>query len=464
MSPLEMFVGATFILGIATTTFVALAERRQIARARALEESLQGSFTRLHDALQRSTLEHFARARQDLALEHRGSREEAAQRLEAIRGQLAQDAQQTRTDTTSSLQSFTGILRGDFATLTRHVEAVVTRLAGDLDRRMATLTQRNDERLDDIRRTVSEKLEGTLERRLGDSFKLVSDRLEQVHKGLGEMQSLAVGVGDLKKIMSNVKTRGTWGEVALGALLDQLLVPEQFGRNVQTKASSNGRVEFAIRMPNREAHPQGYVWLPIDAKFPLENYHRLVDAQERADPEAAEAQGRLLETFIREAAREIADKYLDPPGTTDFGVMYLPTEGLFAEVARRTGLVEGIQRDFRVVIAGPTTLAALLNSLQMGFRSLAIQRRSSEVWELLGAVKTEFGRFDEVMRKVEKKLQEAGNVITNVHTRSRVIHRRLRDVEQIPQSDAERLLALSDPALLDPALADDDLGRGVDPS
>jgi DNA recombination protein RmuC len=290
---------------------------------------------------------------------------------------------------------------------------------------------------------VTEKLEGTLERRLGDSFRLVSERLEQVHKGLGEMQTLAIGVGDLKKVMTNVKTRGTWGEIQLGLLLEQILAPEQYDRNVATKKNSNGRVEFAIKMPGRDAMSGQPVWLPIDAKFPVENYHRLVDAQEKADPETAENEARQLETYIKSCAKDISDKYLAPPDTTDFGVMYLPTEGLFAEVARRTGLIEFIQRECRVIIAGPTTLAALLNSLQMGFRTLAIQKRSSEVWEILGAVKNEFGKFEDVLKKVEKKLQEAGNVIESVNQRSRVIHRKLRTVEELPENDTARILALS---------------------
>ncbi len=314
-------------------------------------------------------------------------------------------------------------------------------LRASLDRQLGQLRSESNQRLEDMRVTVAEKLEGTLERRLGASFKLVSERLEQVHKGLGEMQSLATGVGDLKKVIVNVKARGIWGEVMLGSLLDQILTSEQYSANVQTKANSNGRVEFAIKMPGRDAG-NGCVWLPIDAKFPLESYHRLVEAQEHADVTAAEVAFKQLETFIKTSAKDIADKYIDPPATTDFGVLYLPTEGLFAEVARRTGLVDLIQREYRVIIAGPTTLAALLNSLQMGFRSLAIQKRSSEVWELLAAVKAEFIKFDDVLKKVEKKLQEAGNVIETVHSRSRVITRKLRQVQDVPDQKITSLLGL----------------------
>jgi len=372
----------------------------------------------------------FGRSRLDLASELSLARREAAEaardlrneisaRIEALRGQVAVEAKNARQESASS-----------FAEI-RHL----------VDQQLTNLKTENSRKLEEMRQTVAEKLEGTLERRLGDSFKLVSERLELVHKGLGEMQSLAIGVGDLKKVMVNVKSRGLWGEVLLGSLLDQILTPEQFGSNVQTKAGSSGRVEFAIKMPGRDA-AEGSVWLPVDAKFPLESYHRLVEAQEKADPEAAELAYRQLETFIKASAKDIADKYIDPPNTTDFGVLYLPTEGLFAEVARRTGLVDQIQRDHRVIIAGPTTLAALLNSLQMGFRSLAIQKRSSEVWEILAAVKAEFGKFEDVLKKVEKKLLEAGNVIESVHSRSRVITRKLRQVHEIPNEKVASLLGV----------------------
>jgi DNA recombination protein RmuC len=385
---------------------------------------IEHAIERAEERLTRQSPEQTAILRRDLTVEVQNLREELGRRLDILKDRLGDDAKSAREE-----------LR-DIAELSRKsVEAQLTRLTAD-----------NGQRLEEIRRTVTEKLEGTLERRLGDSFRLVSERLEQVHKGLGEMQTLAIGVGDLKKVMTNVKTRGTWGEIQLGLLLEQILAPEQYDRNVATKKGSNGRVEFAIKMPGRDTMLGQPVWLPIDAKFPVENYHRLVEAQEKADPETAETEARQLEVYIKSCARDISDKYLAPPDTTDFGVMYLPTEGLFAEVARRTGLIEYIQRECRVIIAGPTTLAALLNSLQMGFRTLAIQKRSSEVWEILGAVKSEFGKFEDVLKKVEKKLQEAGNVIESVNQRSRVIHRKLRTVEELPESDAARLLAQSTPA------------------
>ncbi|MBM4250873.1 MAG: DNA recombination protein RmuC [Deltaproteobacteria bacterium] len=371
-------------------------------------------------------LNELSQSRRESADMARELRLELTSRLDALLQQLTVDAKSNRQESATSFSD----------------------LRASMERQLGQLRSENNQRLEDMRTTVAEKLEGTLERRLGASFKLVSDRLEQVHKGLGEMQSLATGVGDLKKVMVNVKSRGIWGEVMLGSLLDQILTTDQYSANVQTKANSNGRVEFAIKMPGRECADR-CVWLPIDAKFPLESYHRLVEAQEQADIGNAEAAFKQLETFIKGSAKDIADKYLDPPSTTDFGVLYLPTEGLFAEVARRTGLVDQIQRDYRVVIAGPTTLAALLNSLQMGFRSLAIQKRSSEVWEILAAVKAEFIKFDDVLKKVEKKLQEAGNVIETVHSRSRVITRKLRQVQDVPDQKITSLLGMPNSEVAD---------------
>ena len=278
-----------------------------------------------------------------------------------------------------------------------------------------------------MRRTVDEKLQGTLEKRLNDSFKLVSERLEAVQRGLGEMQTLAAGVGDLKKVLTNVKTRGTWGEIQLGALLEQMLAPEQYAVNAAPRRDGGERVEYAVRLPGPAEGEE--VLLPIDAKFPVEDYHRLVEAAERGDAAAVDAASKALEVRIRGCAKDIRDKYLCPPRTTDFGILFLPTEGLYAEVVRRPGLVEALQRDFKVSVAGPTTLTALLNSLQMGFRTLAIQKRSSEVWKVLEDVKKEFGKFGEVIEKIEKKLTEASNQLQNVHVRSRVLERKLKDVQ-----------------------------------
>jgi DNA recombination protein RmuC len=291
-----------------------------------------------------------------------------------------------------------------------------------------------------MRETVDEKLHATLEQRLGESFKQVSERLEQVHKGLGEMQSLAAGVGDLKKVLTNVKTRGTWGEIQLGNLLEQILTPDQYDTNVVTKSGSNERVEYVIRLPGRGDSAQATVLLPIDAKFPQEDYQRLLDAQEQANPGLVEETGRQLEARIKGEGKTIREKYLDPPGTTDFGIMYLPTEGLYAEVTRRVGLTELLQREYRVTVMGPNTIAAFLNSLQLGFRTLAIEKRSSEVWALLGAVKTEFGRFGEILDRTKKKLEEASSTIDNAATRSRAIERKLKDVQQLPIRESAKLL------------------------
>jgi len=284
--------------------------------------------------------------------------------------------------------------------------------------------------LEQIRATVDEKLQENLDRRFNDSFKTVSDRLEQVHRGLGEMQTLAAGVGDLKKVLSNVRTRGTWGEVQLGALLEQVLSPEQFARNVATRGTAE-RVEFAIKLPGQAVDGEAPVWLPIDAKFPADAYQRLVEALDTGTPETIEAAARQLENAIKLNARTIREKYVEPPATTDFAVMYLPTEGLYAEVLRRPGLAESLQADFRVVVAGPMTLAALLNSLQMGFRTLAIQQRSGEVWKVLGEAKTEFARYGQALDKVKKKIEEAAVAIDEAQVRTRAVNRRLRDVEEI---------------------------------
>ncbi len=296
----------------------------------------------------------------------------------------------------------------------------------------------NADKLEQMRRTVDEKLHATLEQRLSESFKQVSERLELVHKGLGEMQSLAAGVGDLKKVLSNVKNRGVMGEVQLAALLEQILTPEQYETNVATKPDSRDRVEFAIKLPGRDS--ESTVWLPLDAKFPTEDYQRLQEAQDAADPVAVEAAAKALEARIRLEAKTIADKYLAPPATTDFGLLYLPFEGLYAEVLRRPGLFEALQRDYRVTLCGPTTLSALLNSLQMGFRTLAIEKRSSEVWQVLGAVKSEFGRFGEVLANTKRQLQTVANSIDAAETRTRQIERKLKDVEALPGAETPPLI------------------------
>ncbi len=303
---------------------------------------------------------------------------------------------------------------------------------GIVDLRLKELQEDNAKQIDKMRATVDEKLQGTLEKRLGESFKLVSDRLEQVHQGLGAMQQLASDVGGLQKVLTNVKTRGGWGEVQLGALLEQVLTQDQFAKNVKTREDSGDRVEFAIKLPGDENGSP--VWLPIDAKFPTEDYQRLIAAQENGDVPAIDEAMKGLEAQLKKSAKDICQKYINPPTTTDFALMFLPTEGLYAETIRRVGLVEQVQRDCRVIFAGPTTLVALLNSLQMGFRTLAIQKRSSEVWNLLAGVKTEFGKFGEALTAVKDKLDQAARHVDNVAVRSRAITKKLRDVEELPSN------------------------------
>jgi len=327
----------------------------------------------------------------------------------------------------------------DDARLGREESAATLRRFGDsLGERFEAIRKDNVEQLERMRATVDEKLQATLETRLGESFKQVADRLEAVHKGLGEMQALAAGVGDLKRVLTNVKARGTWGEVQLGALLEQTLTREQYEANVATKPGSRDRVEFAIRLPGKDGEAQ--VWLPIDSKFPVEDYERLVQAADRADPQAVEEAAKAIEARLKLEARTIRDKYVDPPATTDFAILFLPTEGLYAEALRRPGLADTLQREHRITLAGPTTLSAMLNSLQMGFRTLAIEKRSSEVWQVLGAVKTEFGKFGEVLAATKRQLQTVTNSIDQAETRTRQMERRLKGVEALPETEAKRLL------------------------
>ena len=308
-----------------------------------------------------------------------------------------------------------------------------------VEKKLESLQKDNSEKLEAMRVTVDEKLHATLEKRFGESFKVVSDRLEAVHKGLGEMQTLALGVGDLKKVLSNVKSRGTWGEAQLSNLIEEILTPEQYEKNVKTKKSSKDNVEYAVKLPGNDEDVK-QVWLPIDAKFPLEDYQRLVEAQDQGNLLLIEELSKSLEMRIKSEAKDIRDKYLDPPYTTDFGILFVPIESLYAEVLRRPGLFEQIRREYKVIIAGPTTTQVILNSLQMGFRTLTIQKRSSEVWTLLGAVKTEFGKFGDLLEKTHKKIQEASNTIENAVTKTRTIERKLNKVQNLPVAEAEKLV------------------------
>ena len=409
------------------------------------------------ERIERATRDEIARGRAEASSVAQAQREELraaqAEAAAAMAGRLDQGREETGAalkalaDTTSRrLTEAQALLKAELEAASLRIQQLsqsnenrLDKLRVVMDERLAGMQKDNAARLEEMRATVDEKLQGTLEKRLGESFKLVSERLEAVQRGLGEMQTLAAGVGDLKKVLTNVKVRGTLGEVQLGALLEQILVPSQYATNVATRAEGGERVEFAVRLPGKE-DGSGEVFLPIDAKFPIEDYQRLVEASERGDSAAVEAAAKALEVRVKGCARDIHDKYLGPPRTTEFGILYLPVEGLFAEVVRRTGLVESLQREQKVLVAGPTTLTAILNSLQMGFRTLAITRRSSEVWQVLGAVKAEWGKFGDVLAKVEKKLGEATRTITEAHTRQRVIGRKLQSVEELPATGVQPLL------------------------
>ena len=384
-------------------------------------------------------------------------RESGNTATDSLRKQRQEVGESLSTFSRSLTESITGIAAGQknqLDTFAQRIEALskaneerFEQLRRTVDEKLQQLQGDNAKRLEEIRVTVDEKLQGALEKRLGDSFKQVSERLEAVHKGLGEMQSLATGVGDLKRVLTNVKTRGGWGEVQLGALLEELLSPDQFVRNHKVRENSGEVVEFAIKLPGRDDSGNSPVWLPIDSKFPLEDYQRLVDAQERADLEGVTEATKALRNRVKDCAKDIRDKYLNPPHTTDFGIMFLPTEGLYAEVVRLPGFIETLQRDYRVTISGPATFTAFLTSLQMGFQTLAIQKRSSEVWVLLSTVKQEFGRFGESLDAVKKKLEEATGKMDFVAQRARAVERKLRDVQELPSSQ----VAVQPPLLEPPA-------------
>lgn len=358
----------------------------------------------------------------------------------AIRRLIADEAVRSREEARAAAASLRQEVTSLVHTLTMEQSADFERVRNTVDERLKEIAASNARELQEMRATVDEKLQGTLSQRLGESFALVTQRLEEVHRGLGEMQSLATGVGDLKKVLSNVKSRGGWGEVQLEAILEQMLSPEQYERNVVTKEGSRDLVEFAVKFPGKGDVP---LLLPLDAKFPMEDYQQLIEAHDCGDNEAVDAAGRRLEMSVRNSAKTIRDKYVNPPVTTDFAILFLPTEGLYAEVLRRPGLAEKVQQDSGILIAGPTTLTAILSSLQMGFRTLAIEKRSSEVWRLLEAVKTEFGKFEEVIRKTIRNLDSARNQMDALGVRTRAVTRKLRDVQELPEPDAKLLLKLS---------------------
>jgi DNA recombination protein RmuC len=409
---LYALIGLIVGAGLTAVTF-ALARRGKTDDSEFLERFEE--FDRAQERQEKMFRDEFAR-----------NREESAGSAKAQREELAGSLKNVSETTLKSLTDISGMLRDQLDQVTGQAR----RLTDNVDARLKELREENTGQLEKMRATVDEKLQGTLEKRLGESFKLVSDRLEQVHQGLGAMRQLASDVGGLQKVLSNVKTRGGWGEVQLGNLLEQVLTADQYSRNVQTRDETAERVDFAIKLPGDENGAP--VWLPIDSKFPTEDYQRLLAAQDNGDVDSIESAMKGLETQLRKNAKDICGKYINPPRTTDFALMFLPTEGLYAEAIRRVGLVEQVQRDCRVIFAGPTTLAALLNSLQMGFRTLAIQKSSSEVWNLLAGVKTEFGKFGEALSKVREKLDQASRDMDKVEVRSRAITKQLQKVDNLP--------------------------------
>jgi len=371
--------------------------------------------------------------------------------LEDIKKVIDASLKSTREEITNNIGSKivdnTTIQQNTITNLTQLNETKLENIRKSVEEKLTQIQKDNGEKLEKMRLTVDEKLQSTLEKRLSESFKIVSNNLESVQKGLGEMQSLAKGVGDLKAVFTNVKARGYWGEIQLANILEQFLTPEQYLKNVKTKAKSNDFVEFAIKLPGKNNIDT--VLLPVDSKFPIEDYSRLVSAEEAADIEAVEEARKKLEIQIKKCAKDINEKYLDPPYTTDFGIMFLPTESLYCEVIRNTDLCEVLSQKYRVVVSGPSTFVALLNSLQMGFRTLAIEKRSSEVWELLGVVKTEFSKFGDLLDKTNKKLLEISNTMSDATRKTRTIERKLKNVEAMPVTDENSFYAITPELLID---------------
>ncbi|TWH99707.1 DNA recombination protein RmuC [Luteimonas cucumeris] len=438
MNPGTLLILLLVAVAIAIVLLVLLLLRKpEQALERALREEQRegrGELRQQLDSLslaQEQRIEGFGSRLNDMAVR-------TDQRLDVLREALTEDARKARSDSSEQQKRFEDALGQRLAELTQRNELRIGEMRATLEQKLRELQTDNAARLEQMRATVDEKLQTTLETRLGASFKLVSERLEQVQRGLGEMQQLAAGVGDLKRVLTNVKTRGTFGEVQLGALLEQVLTIEQYDTNYATVPGSSERVEYAVKLPGVQAGQP--IRLPIDAKFPREDYERLMDAQDRVDVEAVAAASAALERQVRLEARRIRDKYIAPPHTTDFALLFLPTEGLYAEVLRRPGLFDSLQRECRVTLVGPTTLLALLNSLQMGFRTLAIEQRSSEVWQLLGAVKAEFGKFAGVLEKTHTQLETVQNSIKAAGVRTRAIERQLKSVETLPGAETQRLL------------------------
>jgi DNA recombination protein RmuC len=435
---------ALLALGVLNLVLLlALVLRREDAKSAELVQILRADLQGGQERLAREL-------RQEIGESARSTRLELTQNLATFQQSLVQQAAEATRTQNTQIDAFgqqLALLQKTLSdTLTLQISSMsesnarrIAEVRQTLEAQLAQLQQTNATKLDEMRATVDEKLHNTLHTRLGESFKQVAERLEQVHKGLGEMQTLAAGVGDLKHLLSNVKTRGMFGEAQLAALLEQVFVADQYAAQVATRPGSKNVVDFAIKLPGK-TEDGAPLWLPIDAKFPNEDYERLLDAQQRADAAAAEAAAKALEARIRLEAKSIAEKYVEPPHTTDFAILFLPTEGLYAEVLRRPGLMEALQREHRVTLAGPTTLLAMLSSLQMGFRTLALEKRSSEVWQVLGAVKTEFGKFGDVLSKVKSQTETVLNTLSSAEVRSRAMGRALRQVEALPDAQAQALL------------------------
>ena len=449
MRVMEYLPWIMLALGVVTLLLLLwLALRRtDEAAARAEHQALIDAFRSGSERLERELRDELGRSAQGTRVELGTALGTFQQALLNQQGDVARtqtnQAQASRESLDAALKRFSDTLGAQLRDMAEANERRLGEVKTSVEQRLTALQQGNEAKLEQMRATVDEKLHATLEARLGESFKQVADRLDQVHRGLGEMQGLAKDVGSLNRVLNNVKSRGVFGEVQLAGLLEQVFTPEQYATNVETIPGSGARVEFAIKLPGRR-DDGAPLWLPIDAKFPREDYERLLDAQERADRPEAEAAGKAIEMRLRAEAKTIREKYVAAPHTTEFAILFVPTEGLYAEALRRPGLMEALQREHRVTLAGPTTLLATLNSLQMGFRTLALEKRSTEVWEVLGAVKTEFGKFGEVLAKTKKKLDEASNTIDQAQTRTNVMTRKLKSVEALSEPRTRALLPGAD--------------------
>jgi DNA recombination protein RmuC len=430
------------LVAIAIVLLIILLSRNSGAKLLQIEAQLS-SFEKNQERTERAIKDEIGQNREETTINSKQLREEISSSNKDNRDELSRSLKSFEERFNDNVKEFNELQKQKFdnmankqTELIQSTELKLDKMRETIEARLKLIQDDNSEKLEKMRATVDEKLHKTLEERLSQSFKIVSERLELVHKGLGEMQSLAVGVGDLKKVLSNVKTRGIIGEIMLGNILEQIMTPDQYAKNVATKKGSKDNVEFAIRLPGKDDSGD-VVYLPVDSKFPRENYEALVDAYEQGSPAAIEEAGKLLEGNIKKFAKDIRDKYIDPPNTTDFGIMFLPMEGLYAEVVRRPALLEVLQIEYKIIIAGPTTLSAFLNSLQMGFRTLAIEKRSSEVWKILGAIKTEFERFGTVLKKAQEKIKEADDEIDKlVGVRTRQIQRKLKNVHELPSQES----------------------------